>query len=108
MVREYERVNEVWTEVDYTTIAFYLGDEYASEVRKAEKIKQQQLRAQYEKQLQEALDFQRNELLASLRSTQQDMLLGAGVHTVEMFHLLEISRAFVYSYFNNVVDVMCN
>ena len=97
----------MWSEVDYTTIAFYLGDEYAADVRKAEKQKEQQLRAEYERQLQKALDFQRDELLVSLRNTQKDMLLGGSVQTVDVCHLLEISRAFVYSYFDNVVDIIC-
>ena len=97
----------MWSEVDYTTIAFYLGDEYAADVRKAEKQKEQQLRAEYERQLQKALDFQRDELLVSLRNTQKDMLLGGSVQTVDVCHLLEISRAFVYSYFANVVDIIC-
>lgn len=99
-------MNTIWSEVDFVTIAHYMGEEYATEVRRAEKLKQQQERALYEQQLQKVLDLQRNELLASLRSTQSDMLRGSSVNTVEMFHILEISRAFVYSYFDNVIDLI--
>lgn len=105
-MREYKRITAVWSEVDYTIIAFYLGDEYASEVRRAEEAKEQQARAQYEIQLQLALDFQRNELLGKLRNAQNDMLFGTCMDSVDMCHLLEISRAFVYSYFDNVVDII--
>lgn len=100
----YDNVQRVWSDVDYTYISFYLGDEYANNLRQAEKALQEQERAFYEQQLQEALDFQRNELLGKLKETRQGFLLGLSVETAEMSHLLQISRAFVYSYFNNEVD----
>ena len=86
--------------MDYTSIAFHLGDQYAADLRKAEKFREDQKRRVYELKLREALDFQRDELLEKLRITQSEFLLGVTVGTAEMSYLLEISRAFVYSYFD--------
>ena len=94
----------MWSDYDYAYISHYFGDEYADNLRQAEKNRLDQERAFYERQLQEALDFQRNELLEKLKDARQDFLLGVRVETAEMSKLLEISRAFVYSYFNNAVD----
>ena len=100
ILTEYERINQVWTDVDYASIAFYLGDQYAADLRRAEKFREDQQRRAYELRLRQALDFQRDELLEKLRVTQSEFLLGVTVGAAEMSHLLEISRAFVYSYFD--------
>ena len=100
ILNEYERINQVWADVDYASIAFYLGDKYAADLRKAEKFREEQRKRAYELRLRQALDFQRDDLLEKLRITQQDFLLGVRVGAAEMSHLLEISRAFVYSYFD--------
>lgn len=90
----------MWADVDYASIAFYLGDKYAADLRKAEKFREDQRRRAYELRLRQALDFQRDELLEKLRITQSEFLLGVRVGAAEMSQLLEISRAFVYSYFD--------
>lgn len=90
--------------MDYAYISFYFGDQYATDLREIEKKRQEQARALYEQQLQEVLDFQRNEFVEMLRVTQKDLLLGMSMGTVEMCHLLQMSRAFVYSYFDKTAD----
>ena len=101
ILEEYDRVKQVWTDVDYASIAFHLGDQYADELRRAEKFREDQLKRAYELKLRQALDFQRDELLEKLRITQSEFLLGVRVGEAEMSYLLEISRAFVYSYFDS-------
>lgn len=103
-MESYDEVNNAWSEVDYAYIGHYLGEEYVAEVRKAEKIKQEEAKAFYEKKLREALDFQRSELLQKLRNTRKEFLMGMQVEAQEMSSLLEISRAFVYSYFDALVS----
>lgn len=97
-------MNKVWSEVDYAQISFHLGEEYASELRRAEKLREEQARAEQERQLQMALDFQRSQLLEKLKQSQMELLSVGSVNTVDMCQLLEISRAFVFSYFGNVVS----
>ena len=104
ILEEYKNINKVWSEQEYAYISCYLGDEYANDLRQAELARQEEERMYYESQLHEVLDFQRNELLEKLKHTRQEFLLGESVDTTEMCYLLEISRAFVYSYFNNEVD----
>jgi flagellar motility protein MotE (MotC chaperone) len=104
ILNEYDNTSRVWSDYDYTYIGCYLGDEYAEDLRQAERTRQEQEREYYERQLQEALNFRRNELLEKLKDTRQDFLLGLSVEAAEMSQLLEISRAFVYSYFDNAVD----
>ena len=108
ILAEYDRINNAWTDVDYSYISHYLGDEYATNLRREEQLRLEQAKALYELQLKEALDFQRNELLQQLRLAQKDFLLGLNVEAADMDHLLEISRAFVYSYFDNAVNTMHN
>ena len=59
------------------------------------------MRRAYELKLRQALDFQREDLLEKLRITQSEFLLGVRIGAAEMSHLLEISRAFVFSYFDS-------
>lgn len=107
ILRAYKEEMEVWNDVDYAYIAHCLGDDYANDLRMAEKARLERERMLYEEQLQRALDFQRNELLEKLKGARQDCLLGLSVEGTELSHLLQISRAFVYSYFNNQVNKEC-
>lgn len=100
----YDDVIKVWSDNEYACISFYLGDDYANNLRQAEQARQDQERAYYEQQLENAMDFQRNELLETLKHARQDFLLGLSMEASEMDQLLQISRAFVYSYFDSEVD----
>ncbi len=97
---EYEKVKEVFADMDYAYISFYLGEDYAEDFRQKEAIRLDEAKALYESLLKEALDFQRNELLEKMKMAQRDLLLGMQMETEEMDLLLQISRSFVYSYFD--------
>lgn len=101
ILKEHDGIKKAWADVDYAYISFYLGDEYAEKVRMADKAQEELEKCLYEQQLDQSLDFQRNELLDKLILARKDYLLGISMASEEMDQLLIISRAFVYSYFDS-------
>ena len=101
IVEEYNEMFNIWRDMDYEYIAIYMGQKYAANLKKAEIAKEEEERAYYEKKVV-LLQAQRNELLRRLRHTKQEFFLRAEVELSEIAELLYISRAFVFSYFDNV------
>ena len=100
-MKDYDNTISTWEDVDYSHISFLLGDEYAANLRREEMKRREEEQLFRELQLRQALDFQRNQLLDELRMTRKEFVLGLRVEAAEMDHLLQISRAFVYSYFGD-------
>ncbi len=87
--------------MDYANIADSLGQGYAASLKKAEIAREAEEKAINERAIL-LLQAQRKELLRRLRYTKQEFFLKSEVELSEIAELLYISRAFVFSYFNNV------
>lgn len=87
--------------MDYDYITLYLGQEYATELKKVEKAKEEEAKALMKIQFYD-LQAQRDELLRRLKSTRQDFFLNSEVELSLIAEVLRISRAFVFSYFDNI------
>ena len=55
-----------------------------------------------EKSFLEALDLKREELIHKLKAAQEEFMKGLTIESESVNHLLQISKAFVYSYFKAV------
>ena len=96
---------QVWKDNDFAYISHYLGDELAESIwmgEEEDRIRQE--KARLEAMVREALDFQQVELIRKLRLAQRKFMIGLENEAEELEHLLSISRAFIYSYFQRVPE----
>lgn len=87
--------------MDYAYISLYLGHDYTKELKRAEMAREEETNALYERKMRD-LEEQRNELLRRLRFTKLEFFLGSEVELSQIAELLRVSRAFVFSYFDNI------
>ena len=104
ILKVYNNVTDTWNDVDYSYIFHYLGQECCQKLRREEDEMALRQKQEMEKLILEACDFQRRELFRKLEEAQRAFMNGLEVERDELNHLLNISRAFVYSYFENVSD----
>jgi len=101
MLEEHTEIWNTWRDLEYITIASVMGKSYAANLKRAEIAREEEEKAQQHRALL-LLQAQRNELLRRLRHTKQEFFLKSEVELSEIAELLYISRAFVFSYFDNV------
>lgn len=101
---EHNRTVQIWNDADFHYLSHYLGEEYSKAIRQKEEEKIRMRKQKMEAYVREALDFQRRELMHKLAIAQRNFMSGLVNEIEDLEHLLCISRAFIYSYFNEVAD----
>ena len=101
---EYDCCLKMSEDYDYTYISYYLGNELSDNLREAERERIRLEKARLAALMQEAFDLQQAELIKKLRLAQREFMIGLENEEKELEHLLSLSRAFIYSYFEPVPE----
>ncbi len=104
MLQEYNNTFQTWDRADFLYLEHFLGEDYSDNISKMEEDKIHLETEKMEVFLQEALEFQRKELMEKLAIVQSEFMMGLENEVEEFKHLLCISRAFIYSYFSRVPE----
>ena len=94
----------MWDDIDYAYIEYYTSEHYSQAMRQAWEQKKREEKQALERRFLEALEYRRRGLLQKLWIAQEKFMQGITMDMEELDHLLCISNAFVYSYFNPVPD----
>lgn len=100
----YTHETTVWDDIDYAYIEYYTSEHYSRTVRDAWEQRKMEEKQALQQRFLEALEHKRKGLLQKLRAAQEKFMEGITMDMEELDHLLCISNAFVYSYFNPVPD----
>ena len=93
-----------WDEVDYAYIQHYMGKEAADRVRAMDAERRAREKAEEEARKAAAIEMQRRALVLKLRAARNQFFQDLRQEGQEMEHFLEISQAYVYSYFTLGTD----
>ncbi len=104
ILEDHYRIIQVWDEVDFAYMSYFLGQEFSENIRKKEQDEICLKKEKMEMFVKEALDFQHRELMQKLVIAQKKFMSGLENEVEDLEHLVCISRAFIYSYFKGAPE----
>ena len=104
VMEEYQQTIDAWNDWEYAYVDSFVGDRFSELARKADQARELEAQQFLQKRIMEAFEFKRRELLEKLKAAQRQMMMDLTMEKGQLDHFLKISRAFVFTYFDDEPD----
>lgn len=95
---------DVWNNWEYSYVDYYIGEKSSEKLRKLDQSRELEAKQLLKQRMLEAFEYKRRELLEKLKAAHKALMRDLALDKGQLDHFLRISRAFVFSYFENVPD----